>query len=68
MLRARGFGGWHWLLLVPAVVPLLVPLYNKLEPALFGLPFFYWFQMAFVGITVAIVTLVYQATRKKRRS
>jgi len=64
----QGGRAWHWLLLVPAVVPLLVPLYNKLEPALFGLPFFYWFQMAFVGITVAIVTLVYQATRKKRRS
>ncbi len=33
---------WNWLLLVAVVVPLLVPLYNRVEPTLFGWPFFYW--------------------------
>ena len=33
---------WHWLLFVPIVVPLLTPLYNRVEPALFGLPFYYY--------------------------
>jgi hypothetical protein len=42
---------WNWLLLVAVVVPLLVPLYNRVEPTLFGWPFFYWM-------------LVYRATRR----
>ena len=31
------------------VMPLLVPLYNRIEPRLFGLPFFYWYQLACVA-------------------
>ena len=33
----------------PIVVPLLVPLYNRVEPTLFGWPLFYWLQLLFVG-------------------
>jgi Protein of unknown function (DUF3311) len=58
--------GWHWLLLVPTVLPLLVPLYDRLEPTLFGLPFFYWCQMAFVVVTITTTTIVYQATKRRR--
>jgi hypothetical protein len=53
---------WHWLLAIPAVVPLLTPLYNRTEPRFAGIPFFYWAQLAFVGLVVGVVTLVYQAT------
>jgi Protein of unknown function (DUF3311) len=54
---------WHWLLVVPAVVPLLTPLYNRTEPTFAGIPFFYWCQLAFVGLVVGVITLVYQATK-----
>jgi hypothetical protein len=57
-----GRSGWHWLLAVPAIVPLLTPLYNRTEPALAGIPFFYWCQLAFVGLVVGVITLVYQVT------
>jgi hypothetical protein len=59
---------WHWLLLVPIVLPLITALYNRLDPRLFGIPFFYWFQLTFVGLEIAIVTLVYQATKRRNRS
>ena len=36
---------WNWLLLVPIVVPLLVPLYNSLGPTIGGWPRFYWLQL-----------------------
>jgi Protein of unknown function (DUF3311) len=36
------------LLLAPCVVALWVPLYNSVPPALFGMPFFYWFQLLMV--------------------
>jgi uncharacterized membrane protein len=55
---------WNWLLLVPIVVVLLVPLYNRVEPTLFGWPFFYWVQLAFVALGVATTSIVYRMTRR----
>jgi hypothetical protein len=68
-----GRSRWHWLLAVPAIVPLLTPLYDRTRPTLAGIPFFYWCQLAFVGLVVGVVTLVYQvteaaATRRRHRS
>ena len=55
---------WNWLLLVPIVVVLLVPLYNKVEPTLGDWPLFYWLQLAFVALGVATTALVYRMTRR----
>ena len=55
---------WNWLLLIPIVVPLLVPLYNQIEPTLFGWPRFYWLQLAYVALGVATTVLVYRMTRR----
>jgi hypothetical protein len=57
---------WNWLLLVPIVVPLLVPLYNAVDPTLFGWPRFYWLQLLFVVLGVATTALVYRMTRRPR--
>jgi Protein of unknown function (DUF3311) len=46
------------------VVVLLVPLYNRVEPTLFGWPFFYWLQLAFVALGVATTSIVYRMTRR----
>ncbi len=47
-------------LLVPAVLlPLLVPLYDSMEPTLFGLPFYYWFQMAMIPTAVVLTVIAY---------
>jgi hypothetical protein len=54
---------WHWLLFVPIVVPLLTPLYNRLEPALFGLPFYYWSQLSFAALSGLVVAIVHVATK-----
>ena len=54
-------------LLVPAIViPLLVPLYNRIEPTLFGWPFFYWGQLAFIALGVATTSVVYQKTKTRK--
>jgi hypothetical protein len=46
-----------WILIFIALfaVTLWVPLYNRVEPTLFGIPFFYWFQFVWI-IVAAIVT------------
>jgi hypothetical protein len=52
----------HWprlLFLIPVVVVVWVPFYNRLEPALGGIPFFYWYQLAWVLIAACIVMSVY---------
>ncbi|MBA3339290.1 MAG: DUF3311 domain-containing protein [Geodermatophilaceae bacterium] len=57
---------WNWLLVPAIVVPLLVPLYNRVEPTLFGWPFFYWGQLAFIALGVAITSVVYQVTKSPK--
>jgi hypothetical protein len=52
----------RFLLLVPFIGLLWVPFYNSVEPSLFGFPFFYWYQLAWVPITSLIIWLVYKAT------
>jgi uncharacterized membrane protein len=58
------------LLLVAIVVPLWVPLYDKVDPRLNGWPFFYWFQMALIlgatAITMVAFALSQIADRKHR--
>jgi hypothetical protein len=49
------------LLLLPFVGLLWVPFYNFQEPALFGFPFFYWYQLAWVPISSLLIWLVYRA-------
>ena len=56
--------GWRrfWprlLLLVPFLGVLWVPAYNRIEPSFAGIPFFYWYQLAWVLLGAAIVFAVY---------
>jgi hypothetical protein len=46
------------LLLVPIVGPLLAWTYNRTDPTLFDIPFFYWFQLMWIPVGVAVTALV----------
>ncbi len=41
---------WNWLLVIPLIATLIPPFYNRLQPDLFGIPFFYWYQLAAIAI------------------
>lgn len=56
---------WRWLLLVPVVAVVWVPWFNRIEPTLFGFPFFYWYQLAWVAISAAITAVVYLKTKPR---
>jgi hypothetical protein len=47
------------LLLIPFAALIWVPSYNRLEPTLAGVPFFYWYQLAWILIGAALVAVVY---------
>ena len=60
----------HWpraLLAIPFIAALWVPSYNRIEPALGGVPFFYWYQLAWILIGAAIVFIVYVIETKVTR-
>jgi hypothetical protein len=42
---------------------LWVPFYAKQTPELLGFPFFYWYQIAWVPISVLLTVIVYLKTR-----
>jgi len=53
---------WHWarvLLVIPFVAVLWVPFYNRARPTLWGFPFFYWYQLLWIILSVLIIGLVY---------
>ena len=60
-----GRSPWHWLLIVPVVVPLLVFLYNAKSPYFLGFPRFYWLQLLFILLSVVTTLLVYRMTRSR---
>jgi len=52
------------LLLIPMLV-FFVPLYNTVEPTLFGFPFFYWFQLGWIFVSMIVTAAVYFGTEPR---
>jgi hypothetical protein len=62
--RTSRVWGWYLLLIIPFIATLWVPFYNSLEPVFAGIPYFYWYQFAWVFISAVITAIVYFATRE----
>ena len=66
--RKRSLWSWWYLLLLIQIVAVLwPPFYNKLQPTLIGLPFFYWYQLLWVIVGAALTAIVYFATDNQHR-
>ena len=58
--RSRRFRA-RWLLLVLPYIGMCFPqFYARNTPAVFGFPFFYWYQFAWVPITSLVIWLAYR--------
>lgn len=64
-MRARPSRWWYALLALPLLGLLYPPLYATRDPELAGIPFFYWYQFAWVIVAAALVCVVYLATRRR---
>lgn len=53
------------LLLIPFALVAWVPFYNRIGPALGGIPFFYWYQLAAILAGAAVVMGVYVLEGRK---
>ena len=48
-------------LLLPCGLALCAPIYNRIDPQLFGLPFFYWAQLALIPVSALGLYLYHRA-------
>jgi hypothetical protein len=61
--RGRGRKAfWSVVIFLPAVAVLWVPFFNFALPSLFGVPFFYWYQLLWVLISAALTLAAHMAT------
>ena len=58
--ESRGSKWWLLLLLLPYIGLLYPPIYVRLEPELWGFPFFIWYQFLWIFITVGLTAIVYR--------
>lgn len=56
----------NWLLVIPLIGTLVPPFYNFRSPSIGGMPFFYWYQMLWIVISVTLTTIVLLKTRSER--
>lgn len=69
---ARTSSRGHWILigilLAPAVIlPLLVGLYDRTDPTLYGFPFYYWSQMLMIPMAVVLTIIAYYLAKVAER-
>jgi len=61
---------WHWsywLLILVCLVTFAVPFYNRIEPTLFGFPFFYWFQLGWIFVSMIVTAFAYYVTEQHEK-
>ena len=56
---------WNWLLILPAIALAFPGVYSRPAPELFGFPFFYWYQIAWILLSALLTAIVYFATESK---
>ena len=64
--KDTGNGAAYWVLLIPLLGTLLPFIYNTRDPELIGIPFFYWYQMLWVPLSVVFTVIAYRATGGRR--
>lgn len=61
-----GFNPWNLLLFVP-LLSLVTPLFNTIEPRVFGMPVLYWSQLAFIVLGVLCTLVVHRMVGREPR-
>jgi hypothetical protein len=62
----RGFRPIRLLLAVPYAAVLWVPSYNRIEPEIAGIPFFYWYQLMWIVLGAAVLLPIYFSEERGR--
>lgn len=57
--KRKGFRPLYLLLLLPYLAMMWVPSYNRIEPEISGVPFFYWYQLLWIVFGAAVMLPLY---------
>ena len=63
-MQGRPTRWWYALLALPVLGLINPPLYARQDPELAGIPFFYWYQFAWVLGAALLTFVVYRATKR----
>ncbi len=63
MKRHGAAARWQFALLVPFAALLFPALYSRSEPAFYHVPFFYWYQFAWLVASALVTAFVYQRSK-----
>lgn len=56
---------WYLLLLVQFAGVLITGIYTRETPKIGGVPFFYWYQFAWIPLSAVLTGIVYVVTRER---
>ncbi len=62
--KGSAWSAWYLLFLIQFAAVLWPPFFNRTDPTLAGIPFFYWYQLLWVIIGAILTAVVYFATRE----
>ena len=57
--RRKRFRLVHFFLIVPYVAILWVPSFDRVEPSIAGVPFFYWYQMLWIALGALVLLPIF---------
>ena len=58
----------HLLLAVPFIAMIGIGFYDRTEPAIAGIPFFYWYQLLWIPLGALLLLPVYRAEERARKA
>lgn len=64
----RRFRFIHLLLILPFLAMMWVPFYDRAEPAIAGIPFYYWYQMLWIFLGALVLLPVYRAEERDNKN
>jgi len=66
--RSGGLRLVHLLLAVPFAAMIAIGVYDRTEPAIAGIPFFYWYQLLWIPLGALLLLPVYRAEERARQA
>lgn len=60
-MRRAAYG---FLLILPYVAVLTIPLFNRAAPEWAGIPFFYWYQLLWIPLGSLLLLVLYRASKR----
>lgn len=62
--KKQGSRWWYLLILAPLIGTLFPSMYSSVDPKLWGIPFFYWYQMMWVILSAILTAIMYAALKE----